>query len=154
MTELAIRPEEIRSAIEQYVEAYKPETTREEVGRVVETGDGIARLEGLPSAMTNELLEFEGGVLGLALNLEEGEIGTVILGDASGIEEGQEVRRTGEVLSAPVGDGFLGRVVDPLGNPLDGKGPIEAEGRRILELQAPTVVQRQPRRGWRRDRDR
>jgi len=144
MTELAIRPEEIRSAIEQYVEAYKPETTREEVGRVVETGDGIARLEGLPSAMTNELLEFEGGVLGLALNLEEGEIGTVILGDASGIEEGQEVRRTGEVLSAPVGDGFLGRVVDPLGNPLDGKGPIEAEGRRILELQAPTVVQRQP----------
>jgi len=144
MTELAIRPEEIRSAIEQYVEAYKPETTHEEVGRVTETGDGIARLEGLPSAMTNELLEFEGGVLGLALNLEEREIGCVILGDGSGIEEGQEVRRTGEVLSVPVGDGFLGRVVDPLGNPLDGKGEIKAEGRRILELQAPTVVQRQP----------
>ena len=144
MTELAIKPEEIRSAIEQYVEAYKPETTREEVGRVTETGDGIARLEGLPSAMTNELLEFEGGVLGLALNLEEGEIGCVILGDAQHIEEGQEVRRTSEVLSVPVGDGYLGRVVDPLGNPIDGKGAIEAEGRRILELQAPTVVQRQP----------
>jgi F-type H+-transporting ATPase subunit alpha len=144
MTELAIRPEDIRHAIEQYVEAYKPETAREEVGRVIETGDGIARLEGLPSAMTNELLEFEGGVLGLALNLDEREIGCVILGEASHIEEGQEVRRTGEVLSAPVGDGFLGRVVDPLGNPLDGKGPIVAEGRRILELQAPTVVQRQP----------
>jgi F-type H+-transporting ATPase subunit alpha len=144
MTELAIRPEEIRGAIEQYVEAYKPETAREEVGRVTEVGDGIARLEGLPSAMTNELLEFEGGVLGLALNLEEGEIGCVILGDGNKIEEGQEVRRTGEVLSVPVGDGYLGRVVDPLGNPLDGKGPIVAEGRRILELQAPTVVQRQP----------
>jgi len=144
MTELAIRPEEIRSAIEKYVEAYKPETTQEEVGRVIETGDGIARLEGLPSAMTNELLEFEGGVPGLALNLDEREIGCVILGDASHIEEGQEVRRTGEVLSAPVGDGFLGRVVDALGNPIDGKGEIVAEGRRILELQAPTVVQRQP----------
>jgi F-type H+-transporting ATPase subunit alpha len=144
MTELAIRPEEIRSAIEKYVEAYQPETTQEEVGRVIETGDGIARLEGLPSAMTNELLEFEGGVPGLALNLDEREIGCVILGDASHIEEGQEVRRTGEVLSAPVGDGFLGRVVDALGNPIDGKGEIVAEGRRILELQAPTVVQRQP----------
>jgi F-type H+-transporting ATPase subunit alpha len=144
MTELAIKPEEIRGAIEQYVEAYRPETTREEVGRVTEVGDGIARLEGLPSAMTNELLEFEGGLLGLALNLEEGEIGCVILGDGNQIEEGQEVRRTGEVLSVPVGDGYLGRVVDALGNPLDGKGDIVSEGRRILELQAPTVVQRQP----------
>ena len=144
MTELAIKPEEIRGAIEQYVEAYRPETTREEVGRVTEVGDGIARLEGLPSAMTNELLEFEGGLFGLALNLEEGEIGCVILGDGNQIEEGQEVRRTGEVLSVPVGDGYLGRVVDPLGNPLDGKGEIASEGRRILELQAPTVVQRQP----------
>src|SRR5689334_15527307 len=89
MTELAIKPEEIRGAIEQYVEAYRPETTREEVGRVTEVGDGIARLEGLPSAMTNELLEFEGGVLGLALNLEEGEIGCVILGEGNEIEEGQ-----------------------------------------------------------------
>jgi F-type H+-transporting ATPase subunit alpha len=144
MTELSIRPEEIRDAIEKYVSSYTPETSREEVGRVIETGDGIARVEGLQAAMTNELLEFEGGLLGLALNLDEREIGCVILGDAAGIEEGQEVRRTGEVLSAPVGDGFLGRVVDPLGNPLDGKGDIVAEGRRILELQAPTVVQRQP----------
>ncbi|MDP3711986.1 MAG: F0F1 ATP synthase subunit alpha [Mycobacteriales bacterium] len=144
MTELSIRPEEIRDAIERYVSSYTPETTREEVGRVIETGDGIARVEGLQATMTNELLEFEGGLLGLALNLDEREIGCVILGEASGIEEGQEVRRTGEVLSAPVGDGFLGRVVDPLGNPLDGKGEIVAEGRRILELQAPTVVQRQP----------
>ncbi|MCW2598578.1 MAG: synthase subcomplex alpha subunit [Frankiales bacterium] len=144
MTELSIRPEEIRDAIERYVSSYTPESTREEVGRVLETGDGIARVEGLPATMTNELLEFEGGVLGLALNLDEREIGCVILGDAMHIEEGQEVRRTGEVLSAPVGDGFLGRVVDPLGNPLDGKGEIVAEGRRILELQAPTVVQRQP----------
>jgi F-type H+-transporting ATPase subunit alpha len=144
MTELSIRPEEIRDAIERYVSSYTPETTREEVGRVIETGDGIARVEGLQATMTNELLEFSGGVLGLALNLDEREIGCVILGDAGGIEEGQEVRRTGEVLSVPVGDGYLGRVVDPLGNPIDGKGEIATEGRRILELQAPTVVQRQP----------
>jgi F-type H+-transporting ATPase subunit alpha len=144
MTELSIRPEEIRDAIERYVSSYTPETTREEVGRVLETGDGIARVEGLQATMTNELLEFQGGVLGLALNLDEREIGCVILGDATHIEEGQEVRRTGEVLSVPVGDGYLGRVVDPLGNPLDGKGEIASEGRRILELQAPTVVQRQP----------
>jgi F-type H+/Na+-transporting ATPase subunit alpha len=144
MTELSIRPDEIRDAIERYVSSYTPETSREEVGRVIETGDGIARVEGLQATMTNELLQFEGGVLGLALNLDEREIGCVILGDASGIEEGQEVRRTGEVLSVPVGDGYLGRVVDPLGRPLDGKGEIATEGRRILELQAPTVVQRQP----------
>ena len=144
MTELSIRPEDVRSAIEQYVTSYSAETTREEVGVVTEVGDGIARLEGLYSTMANELLEFEGGALGLALNLDEREVGCVILGDPSAIEEGQEVRRTGDVLSVPVGDGFLGRVVDPLGNPLDGKGEIESEGRRILELQAPTVVQRQP----------
>ncbi len=144
MTELSIRPEEVRSAIEQYVTSYSAETTREEVGIVTSVGDGIARVEGLYSTMANELLEFEGGALGLALNLDEREIGCVILGDPSAIEEGQEVRRTNEVLSVPVGDGFLGRVVDPLGNPLDGKGEIVAEGRRILELQAPTVVQRQP----------
>jgi len=144
MTELSIRPEDVRSAIEQYVTSYSAETTREEVGVVTEVGDGIARVEGLYSTMANELLEFEGGALGLALNLDEREVGCVILGDPSAIEEGQEVRRTNEVLSVPVGDGFLGRVVDPLGNPLDGKGEIVAEGRRILELQAPTVVQRQP----------
>ena len=144
MTELTIRPEDIRDAIERNVAAYSPTTAREEVGRVIETGDGIARVEGLHSAMTNELLEFEGGLLGVALNLDIREIGVVLLGDGSGIEEGQPVRRTGEVLSVPVGDAFLGRVVDPLGNPIDGLGDIAAEGRRALEVQAPTVVQRQP----------
>ena len=144
MTELAIRPDEIREAIERNVAAFAPETAREEVGRVVETGDGIARVEGLHSAMTNELLEFEGGLLGLALNLDVREIGVVLLGDGSAIEEGQAVKRTGEVLSVPVGDGYLGRVVDPLGTPIDGRGAIETAARRALELQAPTVVQRQP----------
>jgi F-type H+-transporting ATPase subunit alpha len=144
MTELSIRPEDVRSAIAEYVTSYEAETTREEVGIVTEVGDGIARVEGLYSTMANELLEFEGGVLGLALNLDTREVGVVILGDPAGIEEGQAVRRTGDILSVPVGDGFLGRVVDPLGKPIDGKGEIVAEGRRILELQAPTVVQRQP----------
>src|SRR5512139_546763 len=145
MTELSIRPEEIRDALQRFVSDYKPETaSREEVGTVAETGDGIARVTGLPSAMANELLEFEDGTLGLALNLDTREIGVVVLGDFEKIEEGQSVRRTGEILSVPVGDGYLGRVVDPLGNPIDGKGPIEAEARRALELQAPTVVQRQP----------
>ncbi|MFL6136937.1 MAG: F0F1 ATP synthase subunit alpha [Frankiaceae bacterium] len=145
MTELSIRPEEIRAALERFVTSYEPqEAERAEVGRVIETGDGIARVEGLHSTMTNELLDFGGGVLGIALNLDAREIGCVILGDAQHIEEGQEVRRTGEVLSIPVGDGFLGRVVDPLGRPIDGKGEIEATERRALELQAPSVVQRQP----------
>ncbi|HEY7859587.1 MAG TPA: F0F1 ATP synthase subunit alpha [Candidatus Nanopelagicales bacterium] len=144
MTELTIRPEDIRNAIQRNVESYVPTTTREQVGQVTETGDGIARVEGLHSAMTNELLEFEGGLLGLALNLDIREIGVVLLGDGSKIEEGQTVRRTGEILSVPVGDGFLGRVVDPLGNPMDGKGPVTAETRRPLEVQAPSVVQRQP----------
>ncbi|MEU9886571.1 F0F1 ATP synthase subunit alpha [Sphaerisporangium sp. NPDC051011] len=145
MAELTIRPDEIRNALERFVQAYEPEgAAREEIGTVVDAGDGIAHISGLPSAMANELLEFEDGTRGLALNLDVREIGAVILGDFSGIEEGQSVRRTGEVLSAPVGDAFLGRVVDSLGNPLDGKGPIEAEARRPLELQAPSVVQRQP----------
>jgi F-type H+-transporting ATPase subunit alpha len=145
MAELTIRPDEIRDALERFVQAYEPEgAAREEIGTVVDCGDGIAHVSGLPSAMANELLEFEGGTRGLALNLDVREIGSVILGDFSKIEEGQQVRRTGEVLSVPVGDNFLGRVVDPLGNPLDGKGAIEAEGRRALELQAPSVVQRQP----------
>jgi F-type H+-transporting ATPase subunit alpha len=143
MTELTISPDEIRSAIESFVSSYSPEASREEVGVVAETGDGIARVEGLPSAMTNELLEFEGGTLGIALNLDVREIGVVILGDASNIEEGQSVRRTGQILSVPVGDAYLGRVVDPLGHPIDGLGDIEESERRALELQAPTVVQRQ-----------
>ncbi len=144
MAELTISSEEIRSAIEDYVSSYSPEVSREEVGTVAETGDGIARVEGLPSAMTNELLEFEGGVLGIALNLDVREIGVVLLGEADTVEEGQQVRRTGEILSAPVGDAFLGRVINPLGQPIDGLGEVAAEGRRALELQAPTVVQRQP----------
>ncbi|TDD20180.1 F0F1 ATP synthase subunit alpha [Nonomuraea diastatica] len=145
MAELTIRPDEIRDALERFVQAYEPEgAAREEIGTVVDAGDGIAHVSGLPSAMANELLEFEGGTRGLALNLDTREIGAVILGAFSGIEEGQTVRRTGEVLSVPVGDDFLGRVVDPLGNPLDGKGAIQAEGTRALELQAPSVVQRQP----------
>src|ERR1700761_4282469 len=142
MAELTISADEIRSAIEGYVSSYSPEATREEVGLVAETGDGIARVEGLPSAMTNELLEFEGGTLGIALNLDVRDIGVVILGDPDKIEEGQQVKRTGEILSVPVGDAYLGRVVDPLGNPVDGLGEIASEGRRALELQAPTVVQR------------
>jgi F-type H+-transporting ATPase subunit alpha len=145
MTELSIRPDEIRDALREFVESYEPSAgEREEVGRVTETGDGIARVEGLPSTMTNELLEFEGGVVGLALNLDVSEIGVVLLGDATHIEEGSEVRRTGDILSVPVGDGYLGRVVDPLGRPLDGLGEIESSERRPLELQAPSVVQRQP----------
>src|SRR5437868_3457752 len=145
MAELTIRPDEIRDALERFVQAYEPEgAAREEIGTVVDCGDGIAHVSGLPSAMANELLEFEGGTRGLALNLDTREIGVVILGDFSKIEEGQTVRRTGQVLSVPVGDNFLGRVVDPLGVPMDGKGPIEAEGMRALELQAPSVVERQP----------
>jgi len=143
MAELTIRPDEIRDALASFVEAYKPDAaSREEVGVVAEAGDGIARVEGLPSAMASELLEFPGGIRGLALNLDEREIGVVILGDFTKIDEGMQVRRTGEVLSVPVGDNFLGRVVDPLGNPLDGKGDITDTTLRELELQAPSVVQR------------
>ncbi|MEI7058609.1 F0F1 ATP synthase subunit alpha [Nocardioides sp. CCNWLW239] len=143
MTELTIRPDEIRDALAKYVADYKPEAAKtEEVGTVARTADGIAQVSGLPSAMANELLEFEDGTLGLALNLETREIGVVVLGDFDKIEEGQSVRRTGEVLSVPVGDGYLGRVVDPLGNAIDGLGDIETVGRRALELQAPGVMQR------------
>src|SRR3954454_140342 len=136
MTELTISPEEIRSAISSYVSTLETGTSREEVGAVADTGDGIAHVEGLPSAMTNELLEFSGGVLGVALNLDVREIGAVILGDYANIEEGQPVKRTGEILSVPVGDGFLGRVVDSLGTPIDGLGDIEPEERRGLQLPA------------------
>jgi len=145
MAEVTIRPEEIRDALAKHVASYNPgAAARDEIGVVTEAGDGIARVEGLPSTMTNELLKFENGTLGLALNLDVREIGVVILGEFTGIEEGTTVRRTGEILSVPVGDGFLGRVVDPLGRPIDGKGEIRAEAQRALELQAPTVVQRQP----------
>ncbi|MCA1982350.1 F0F1 ATP synthase subunit alpha [Nocardioides nematodiphilus] len=143
MTELTIRPEEIRDALAKYVADYQPEAAKtEEVGTVAQTADGIARVSGLPSAMANELLEFEDGTLGLALNLDTREIGAVVLGDFDKIEEGQVVRRTGEVLSVAVGEGYLGRVVDPLGTPIDGLGEIATSGRRALELQAPGVMQR------------
>jgi F-type H+/Na+-transporting ATPase subunit alpha len=143
MAELTIRPEEIRDALDAFVQSYDPDSaSREEVGTITEAADGIARVEGLPSVMANELLTFEDGTLGLAQNLDVSEIGVVVLGEFSGLEEGQEVKRTGEVLSVPVGDAFLGRVVDPLGTPIDGLGEIEAETRRALELQAPGVMQR------------
>jgi len=145
MAELTIRPEEIRDALANFVKSYDPGVAaRDEIGTVTEAGDGIARIEGLPSTMTNELLKFENGTLGLALNLDVREIGVVILGEFTGIEEGTTVRRTGEILSVPVGDAFLGRVVDALGRPIDGKGEIKAETNRALELQAPSVVERQP----------
>ncbi len=144
MAELTISSDEIRGALERYVSSYTPEITREEVGVVADAGDGIAHVEGLPSTMTNELLEFADGTLGVALNLDVREIGVVVLGDYTGIEEGQQVKRTGRVLSVPVGDAFLGRVVDPLGAPIDALGDIENEGFRELELQAPNVMARQP----------
>lgn len=144
MAELKISSEEIRDALAQFRDSYDPNATRSEVGAVVEAADGIARVSGLPSVMANELLEFPGGVLGVAQNLDEREIGAVVLGSFEQIKEGDEVRRTGEVLSIPVGDAFLGRVINPLGQPIDGKGLIESEAERPLELQAPTVLQRKP----------
>src|SRR5437588_2090133 len=143
MAELTISSDEIRGALERYVSSFTPEISREEVGIVADAGDGIAHVEGLPSTMANELLEFADGTLGVALNLDVREIGVVVLGDVSGIQEGQRVRRTGRVLSVPVGDAFLGRVIDPLGLPVDGLGDIENEGYRELELQAPNVMARQ-----------
>ncbi|WP_421732779.1 F0F1 ATP synthase subunit alpha [Cellulomonas sp.] len=143
MAELTIRPDEIRAALDSFVKSYEPSgVVSEEVGRVTLTADGIAQVEGLPGAMANELLRFEDGTLGLALNLDVREIGVVVLGEFTGIEEGQEVRRTGEVLSVPIGDGYLGRVVDPLGQPIDGLGELKTTGRRALELQAPGVMAR------------
>ena len=145
MAELTIRPEEIREALDRFVQNYQPETaTREEVGTVVTSGDGIARVEGLPSAKANELLQFENGTLGIALNLDVREIGVVVLGESEGIEEGQPVRGTGEILSVPVGDGYLGRTVNAMGEPIDGLGEItDIDERRPLELQAAGVMERQ-----------
>ena len=143
MADLTINADDVRHALNEFAASYEPgNAERVEVGRVVSASDGIARVEGLPSVMANELLRFEDGTLGLAQNLDTRDIGVIILGDFTGIEEGQQVHRTGEVLSVPVGDKYLGRVVDPLGNPIDDLGPIEAEGRRALELQAPGVTQR------------
>ncbi|MFH5877983.1 F0F1 ATP synthase subunit alpha [Arthrobacter sp. NA-172] len=143
MAELTINADDVRNALNEFAASYEPgNAERVEVGRVTAASDGIARVEGLPSVMANELLRFEDGTLGLAQNLDVREIGVIILGDFTGIEEGQEVHRTGEILSVPVGDAFLGRVVDPLGQPIDDLGEIKAETTRALELQAPGVTQR------------
>jgi len=143
MADLTISPDEIRNALKDFVKAYEPgKSSTTEVGYVTDAGDGIAHVEGLPGVMANELIKFSDGTLGLAQNLEENQIGVIILGEFDGIVEGMEVTRTGEVLSVPVGDAYLGRVVDPLGAPMDGLGEIASEGRRALELQAPGVMQR------------
>jgi F-type H+-transporting ATPase subunit alpha len=143
MADITISPDEIRSALKDFVAGYKPTAAaKTEVGTVIDAADGIAHVEGLPGAMANELLRFADGTLGLALNLDEAEIGVIVLGEFAGIEEGMEVTRTGEVLSVPVGDAFLGRVVDPLGSPIDGLGEIKTTERRALELQAPGVMSR------------
>ena len=143
MADLKINPDQIRDALKDFVDGYQPaDGGRDEVGYVIDAADGIAHVEGLPSAMANELLKFADGTLGLALNLDEREIGVVVLGEFTGIVEGMEVHRTGEVLSVPVGDKFLGRVVDPLGEPIDGMGDIKSDARRALELQAPGVMAR------------
>ncbi|MGV0325439.1 F0F1 ATP synthase subunit alpha [Corynebacterium confusum] len=144
MAELTISSDEIRSAIANYTSSYSAEASREEVGVVISAADGIAQVSGLPSVMANELLEFPGGVIGVAQNLDTNSIGVVVLGNFETLKEGDEVKRTGEVLSIPVGEGFLGRVINPLGQPIDGMGPIESEEDRALELQAPSVLQRQP----------
>jgi F-type H+-transporting ATPase subunit alpha len=143
MTDLSISPDAIRSALADFVAAYDPgKASSSEVGTVIDAADGIAHVQGLPNVMANELIVFADGTRGLALNLEEDEIGVIVLGEFQGIEEGMEVRRTGEVLSVPVGDAYLGRVVDPLGEPIDGRGAIETTERRALELQAPGVMMR------------
>lgn len=144
MAELTISSDEIRSAIANYTSSYSAEASREEVGVVISAADGIAQVSGLPSVMANELLEFPGGVIGVAQNLDTNSIGVVVLGNYESLKEGDEVKRTGEVLSVPVGEDFLGRVINPLGQPIDGLGPIESEEERVLELQAPSVLQRQP----------
>ncbi|MGH9302864.1 MAG: F0F1 ATP synthase subunit alpha [Acidimicrobiales bacterium] len=144
MPELTISAEEITAALRRHVSDYSSKVRLEQVGRISEVGDGIARVTGLPDAAVNELLEFEGGTVGLALNLDEETIGVVVLGSVDRLEEGQVVRGTGRILSVPVGDGLLGRVVDPLGNPIDGKGALGEIVERRVEIQAPGIVQRQP----------
>ncbi|MFZ0012830.1 MAG: F0F1 ATP synthase subunit alpha [Acidimicrobiia bacterium] len=144
MSDLTITADQITESLRSQLEGWAPDTSKETVGHVASIGDGVARVEGLPAAMASELLEFPGGLVGVALNLDESDIGVVFLGDSNHVEEGDPVKQTGNVLSVPVGDGLLGRVVDPLGNPIDGKGPIESSERRLLETQAPSVVERQP----------
>src|SRR5881397_296754 len=143
MAELSFNPQDITAALRKNLEGYSPQTEMSRVGRIIEVGDGIARVSGLPGAAVNELLEFEGGTLGLALNLDEESIGAVVLGDVGHIEEGQSVKATGNILQVPVGDALLGRVVDALGNPIDGKGPISATARRRVAVKAPGIIPRQ-----------
>ncbi len=144
MSDLTITPDAIASALKSHIESWKPDLTVEEVGRVLETGDGIAQISGLPNCRANEILELPHNLQGLAFNLEETTVGAIILGDASLLQEGDPVRQTGRILSVPVGDGMLGRVVNALGEPIDGAGPIQAEAIRPLEVQAASVVERQP----------
>ena len=144
MADLTISASDITEALRKNLEGWQPETTEETVGYVTSIADGVARVEGLPSVMASELLEFPGGLLGVTLNIDETDLGVVLMGVSNHIEEGDPVKQTGNVLSVPVGDALLGRVVDPLGNPVDGKGPIATTERRLLETQAPSVVQRQP----------
>src|SRR5437016_18383 len=144
MAELTIKTDDIAAVLRKHLEGFTPSLAKQQVGRIIEVGDGIARISGLPECAVNELIEFEGGALGLALNLDEESIGAVVLGDFEHIEEGHVARATGRILSIPVGDGLLGRVVNPLGQPIDGKGPIASDTNRRLEVQAPGVVSRQP----------
>jgi F-type H+-transporting ATPase subunit alpha len=144
MSEMTINPEDITAVLRQSLEGWQPMVEAETVGYVAASADGVARVRGLPNAMASELLEFPGGLQGVALNIDEDDLGVVFLGEANHIEEGDPVKQTHKVLSVPVGDALLGRVVDPLGNPLDGKGPVNATESRLLEVQAPSVVQRQP----------
>src|SRR5687767_3160752 len=144
MSDLVLDPQDITAALRKRLDSYTPSIDSQQVGYVIEVGDGIARVSGLPEASVNELLEFEGGVKGIALNLDEESIGAVILGEVDDIEEGQSVRATGQILSIPVGDALLGRVVNPLGQPVDGKGPITSDVIRRVEIQAPGIVDRQP----------
>ncbi len=144
MSDLTITADQITESLRTQLAGWEPDTSKETVGYVTSIADGVARVEGLPNAMASELLEFPGGLVGVALNIDENDIGVVFLGEYHHIEEGAAVKQTGTVLSVPVGDALLGRVVDPLGNPIDGKGPVNATERRLLETQAPSVVERQP----------
>ena len=144
MSDLNIDPKQISDSLKETLGNWSEEVKDDLVGYVASIADGVARVKGLENAMSSELLEFPGGLLGVALNLDEDSIGVVLMGDSDHIQEGMPVKQTGDVLSIGVGDGFLGRVIDTLGNPIDGKGPIEFTERRLMEIQAPTVVQRQP----------
>ena len=144
MSELTITADQITKSLKDQLAGWAPEVDKETVGYVTAVADGVARVEGLPRVMASELLEFPGGLIGVTLNIDEEDLGVVLLGESSHVQEGDPVKQTGNVLSVPVGDALLGRVIDPLGNPVDGKGPIDATERRLLETQAPSVVERQP----------